>query len=453
MVGLEMLLNPEPMREVFQKFLVPMDGSQIDVQSCRIDYSRQSATRNVHQYTLDILHAGTGRMTEQIVTGTAYTGGKTRLHWERIPKEDESARHAVGPLLLPAATYVASLDLLVQTFPYDYRLPGLIELVNGSSAFVEVLLGGSLPGDWQIEKWEAEVVRYRPDMRAMARIELLARSNNTEDVVARRAYGKVYREEVEGRRAFVLLEALWEKTTSDDLGFIVPRPIAYLEAQRALLMHEARGARLLQRVRKDDPAKVMPAIRLAARAVAGMHQISLPEGLLPPARRDKARQLSDVAIALAHFSPDHKAAIDELVPAIGGAIGEGTLAPTHFDLKQGHILLDETHVTILDFDKMALGDPLVDVGNIVATLGAEREGSHARVERRAGLASAFIDEYFTHVPGSWRERFPAHFALATLIEAGTTGRGQRGRPEIANYADRAASAIVRAQQAMGGDIH
>ena len=367
--------------------------------------------------------------------------------------EDENAHHAVGPLLLPAATYVASLDLLVQTFPYDYRLPGLIELVNGSPAFVDALLGVSCRADWQIEKWDAEVIRYRPDMRAMVRIEVLARAKNSEEIVARKAFAKVYREEGEGRQAFRLLEALWEKTSGDDFGFVVPRPITYVDAQQTLLMREARGTRLLQRVRKDDPAKVVHAIRLAARAIAGMHQLSLPEGMLPLARLDKVRQLSNVANTLAEYSPAHVAAIDELVLDIGRALGTGALAPTHFDLKQGQILLDDSRVTILDFDKMALGDPLVDVANIVATLRAEREGSNARVERRAGLAEAFIDEYFTHVPASWRDRFPAQFALATLVEAGTTGRGQRGRPEIVNRADRVASAIVHAQQVLAGNIN
>ncbi len=448
----ESFQHPEQMRDVFQQFLVPIDGSRIDVQTCRIDYARQSATRSVYQYTLGILHAATGVITEQIVTGMAYTGGKTRAHWRRVSLEDENALRPVGPLLLPAATYVPALDLLVQTFPYDYRLPGLIELVNGSPAFVNVLLGENGPGDWQVEKWEAEVVRYRPDMRAMVRVGALARAKASEEIVARNAFAKVYREEEEGRRVFGLLAALWEKTAGADLGFAVPRPIAYVDAQQTLLMGEARGVRLLQRVRKDEPAKVIPAIRLAARAVAGLHQLSLPEGMLPFARMEKAKQLSTVANTLAEYSPAHEAAIDELVLEIGRVFGEGELAPTHFDLKQGHILLDDARVTILDFDKMALGDPLVDVANIAATLGAERERSHARLERRAGLAGAFIDEYFTHVPDSWRERFPARYALATLVEAGTTGRGQRGRPEIVNHADRVASAIVHAQQVMAGGI-
>jgi aminoglycoside phosphotransferase (APT) family kinase protein len=448
------LQNPESMRVVFQGHLKSAAGAAFDVRSCAIDYIRQSATRNVVQYTLDLRNVESGEAHSQIVTVASYGEDRTQKQWTRLMRTDLNALQPVGPLTLQPVVYVPDHDLLVQVFPYDYRLPGLMQLVNGSSDVLATLFSEFTIGAWHIETWKSEVLRYRPDMRAMVRLDVKARQRESGLTMARRGYAKVYREPDEGRRAFLLLQALWEQTQDADAAFSVAEPIAYVDDLQTLLLREASGDRLLHVVRRRSTAEAEAGIRRAARAVAGMHQVSLPAGLLALARREKQDQLADVAASLSRQEPVHATAIEELVSTIGQAMDESPQAPTHFDLKLGHILLDSDRdrVAILDFDKMAIGNPLVDVANLVATLGAEREGSQVRTERRAGLAEAFVDDYFANVPTSWRSLFPANFALAALIEAGTTGRGKRGRPEQNARAGRVLAALTQAQRALAGEL-
>jgi aminoglycoside phosphotransferase (APT) family kinase protein len=446
------LQNTEVMRGIFQDHLQSANGAAFDVKSCAIDYIRQSATRSVVQYTLDLWSAETGEAFSQIVTVASYGEDRTEKQWARLMRADSNARQPIGPLALPPVVYLPDHDLLVQVFPYDYRLPGLMQLVNGSSDVLAVLFADGEAGDWHIETWKSEVLRFRPDMRAMVRLDVEARQPESGKTAARRGYAKVYREPEEGRHAFRLLQALRERTQDEGAAFSVARPIAYLEDMQTLLVDEASGDRLLHVVRRRSSAEAEAAIRRAARAVAGMHCVSLPDGLLPLARKEKQDQLAEVATSLSRKEPEHAAAIGELVSAIGQAMGEPPQAPTHFDLKQGHILIGSDHVAILDFDKMAIGNPLLDVANLVATLGAEREGSQIRTERRSGLADAFVDVYFANVPAAWRSQFPAYFALAALVEAGTTGRGQRGRPEQNARAGRVVAALTQAQRALAGEL-
>jgi hypothetical protein len=92
-----------------------------------------------------------------------------------------------------------------------------------------------------------------------------------------------------------------------------------------------------------------------------------------------------------------------------------------------------------------MGNPLIDVANVVATLGAERERNSRRAAQRENLADIFVEEYFTNVPADWAALFPAHLARATLLEAATTGRGNRGRKAASQPEERLVAALRRAQ--------
>jgi aminoglycoside phosphotransferase (APT) family kinase protein len=279
----------------------------------------------------------------------------------------------------------------------------------------------------------------------MARIDVAFSENGQDD--RQRVYAKAYREVEEGQRAYDLLQALTAHAAAEG-AFYVPRPLAYDADLRTLLMAEVTGERLLEIIRRNEGKRAPEAVRHAARAVAAMHGAVVAPALLPETGPDRETQFADVADRLVRSFPDQAGAVRALADRIESAFQPAPPRPTHFDLKQGHILIDPETVTILDFDKMAMGDPLIDVANVVATLSAEREGSARRAARRENLADTFVDEYFNHVPADWAPLFPAHLARATLLEAATTGRGLRGRKSTSQPAERLASALRRAEELM-----
>lgn len=451
-VGRSNLEDPGAMLALFQDTLRMAGGEPPDIRSCEISYVRQSPMRWVFQYRLQIAHPETGKISAQEITGVTYGPERTEEQWASALESDPYAQRAIGPFGLPAITFVPELDLILQTLPYDYRLPGLIRVVEGTPELVAILFADVAEGNWVVESWRSHIARYRPDMRAMVRVDLLARKTEDDTRERRRTYAKVYRLDEQGEHAYRLLTSLEAQTANGRAAFSVARPIDYIENLRTILLREAPGERLLQIVRRGRQADAEAAIRRAARAVASMHQVSLPEGLLEPVRKEKREHLLEVSARLVRQNPTMAPAIEELVTDIVRQLDDGVTAPTHGDLKLGHVLIHGEQATILDFDKMALGDPLTDVANLVATLDAERERNADVVERRAGFAEAFVEEYFAHAPASWQSRFPVHFALATLVEAGTTGRGQRGRPGQQNRAPWVEAAIERARDALQGNL-
>ncbi|MFN8676738.1 MAG: phosphotransferase [Thermomicrobiales bacterium] len=427
------------MRDMLAHELQASSGTSFRVHGLTIDYFRQSPTRIAAQYTLD-LEAADGMRDSQIITVAHFTDGRMERQWKRMRADAPDAEVPVGRFNLPGARYSHELQSIIQAFPYDARLPGLRRIVAGTPEMLRLVA----PADeHRIVSWEVDVVRYRPDMRAMARVEVGFNGNGPDD--RRRVYAKAYREPEEGQRAYDLLTALAAQDGTVD-GLHVPRPLAYDAGLRTLLIAEAAGDRLLDIIRQKDDDRAPNAVRRAARAVAAMHDAQVDPELLPAASPDRDAQFADVSNRLLRGFPEYANDVQALTNQIEAAFHPAPLRPTHYDLKQGHILIDPEIVTILDFDKMAMGDPLIDVANVVATLGAEREGSARRAAVRENLAEIFVEEYFSRVPADWAALFPAHLARATLVEAATTGRGNRGRKGSAQPEDRLVSALRRAEE-------
>ena len=434
-----LLQDNAAMRDALERELHAGAGTSLRVHGLTIDYFRQSPTRIAAQYTLD-LESGNGVRAAQIITVAHFTDGRVERQWKHMQADAPDAPLLVGQFQLPGARFSDALQSIIQAFPFDARLPGLRNMVAGTPEMRRLVS----PTDADhIVSWQVDVVRYRPDMRAMARIEV--EYGGSSHRARQRVYAKAYREAEEGQRAYDLLAALAAQADTDE-GFRAPRPLAYDAEVRTLLIAEATGDRLLDIVRQNNDNRAPTAVRRAAHAVAAMHGTAISPSLLPAESPNRDAQFADVTGRLLSEIPEQASAVRALSEQIEAMFQPAPLRPTHYDLKQGHILVDPEIVTILDFDKMAMGDPLIDVANVVATLGADRDGSARRTARRENLADIFVEEYFSRVPADWAALFPAHLARATLVEAATTGRGNRGRRGSAQPQDRMVSALRRAEE-------
>ena len=232
--------------------------------SLTIDYFRQSPTRISAQYTLD-LETAEGVRDAQIITVAHFTEGRVARQWKRMRADAPDADDPIGLFQLPGARFSDELQSIIQVFPFDARLPGLRQIVAGTPEMRRLVA----PDDAdQNTSWQVAVVRYRPEMRAMARIDVGFGGNVRRG--QQRVYAKAYRESEEGQRAFDLLAALATQAASAD-GFHAPLPLAYDGNLSTLLIAEATGDRLLDIIRENDDDRAPKAVRRAARAVAAMH--------------------------------------------------------------------------------------------------------------------------------------------------------------------------------------
>ena len=147
-------------------------------------------------------------------------------------------------LVFEPVDFIPELQMLVQVFPYDRKLPNLRRVMGGGLGSLEPLLLARLgPGPWHIEQRAIEPMRYRTEMGAALKYTVKASETLKARSQTRRCYLKVYRDH-HGEETFQLLRSLAQKTSAGQQPFSVVNPVAYLSELRTLVLEEAAGASL-----------------------------------------------------------------------------------------------------------------------------------------------------------------------------------------------------------------
>src|SRR5437667_11451431 len=411
--------DPVLMREVFRRHLRPLTGKTYYIQECllsRVNYHR--TVRCTLQYTLRLVEPGTGRERSQWVTGLIYADDKAERIWQQLRNVDAGQDIPEAFQTFAPVSYIPDLKMLILVFPYDHRLPIPSSLLTGPPSELEPLLLSCFgPGDWRIEAWTIEPIRYRPKTSAVLRYTGQARDGVTGRKAERRFYVKVYRDEGE----YQAFQAFCGRADSGREAFIVGQPIAYLNSLHAFMMEEAPGVSLQQILLQDDDP--VTAVGQAARALAAFHRCDVSTGCYH-SYEDELAKLKKAGALLESLYPQLSADVRGIISTVAMGLEEVPPAPTHGDLKTEHILLDGDRVIFIDLGTFAGADPVLDPADVLARLAAMPGLSRLPRSRARVAAQAFAKEYFAHVPKSWRSRLPFHYAGANLRLAASIFRNQ-----------------------------
>ena len=415
---LEIASDPARMLEVFRAHLEPVAGKAYHIDACvPVRFRcRQSTSRCVLQYSLRVIDRATGAAFDRWVTGTLYArpGDAERL-WRELGDTDPKRSIPDQWLAFEPLAYVPELEMLVQVFPYDRQLRGLGRVLATDGRELAPLLRAQVgAGDWRAGAGRLELLRYRPEIGAALRYTLELRDTRSGRTQTRRCYVKVCRPG-RGAATFQLMEALCAGHAGARSAYDVVRPLAYLDELDTLVVDEAPGTALLELLRgRDDP---MPAVRAAARALAAFHLNGRAIGPHEPL----AEQIHDVeraASLLEWACPEVSDDVRAVAATVVADLTEAPPTPIHGDLKADHLFIAGDRVTVIDFDRVAVGDPVRDPARLYAYLTGRVGLDAVPAERAEAAAAAFVDAYFAHVPAEWRERFDLQYAGA-LLEVAT----------------------------------
>ena len=201
------------------------------------------------------------------------------------------------------------------------------------------------------------LVRYVPRRRAVFRYEY------AESGRRRCFYVKLYRpgEDVHAARHLQLMETA---TAGGSLGFSTPRLMLHDQRRRAIVLDEIPGVSFTSLLTRSDSEGIVH----VGRALAGLHRARIPL-----ANRWRA---SDELLALRAAMRD----VGVALPQLGGRIDRTIqrlqrdahdldsreTTPIHANLFGDQILLDHGRVGIVDWDDLCMGDPIFDVGRLLA---------------------------------------------------------------------------------------
>ncbi len=247
-------------------------------------------------------------------------------------------------------TLVVQPDLLLQLFPFDYRLPTLAACVDAdaiSSVF-----------DTAPRLTDCEPIGYRPGMRCQIRYRTAAGTS---------IYGKTAVERTPGQ-TFERHQRIQAVLRGSPQRFRIGRPLRYLPEFHLALMAEAPGESL-HALLKTDSALDAEVLAIAA-ALADFHRLAVGGAERTYGLFDEINLLEGWTSLIADLFPDLAAALNEsyaeLVrtqPTIGG-----TKAFVHRDFYDKQVLLSPHGLTFLDIDTACEGDAEIDLGNFCAQL-------------------------------------------------------------------------------------
>jgi hypothetical protein len=230
------------------------------------------------------------------------------------------------------AYHVSELAAVLQLYPVDLRLPGLVDAAAG-----------------------AELVRYKPGRRAVLRYR------RGERVV----YGKLRADDAGSAHIAVARSLI-------AAGIATPTPLEYRADLRMTVHAEAPGTRLAEKRGADLEVWMEP----VAEALARLHAANV--AAVPAFSVE--RELEDLRAAVelaAALLPELRGAIERLAARLiaGFAEVQPLASVIHGSFHDDQVLVGPAGVTLLDLDSAAVGHPLLDVGHFASYLAAA--GQHA----------------------------------------------------------------------------
>ena len=307
-------------------------------------------------------------------------------------------------------------ELAVLRDPYS-----LAELVGGELG----LVAGS---------FAVELVRYVPRKRAVLKI---VREGNPDAI-----YAKLLRDRdamhVAGRFLYIDRNAA-------ALDFRVPEVLCCSRPMSTVFMTGLQGHPFTASIRRAETESY----RAVGAALASLHRSSLtPDGFWTT--EDQLHDLRRHLAGMARAVPLLRLRIDKLVSLLessGHDLPPANLRPIHGNLFGDQILWDGDTVGIVDWDRLAQGDPLYDLGRLLAhhVFEANLAGVDGKVARKC--AGALLDAYcgFIGHPVDY-QRLAWHTAVELLLRAKIAAL----RPLPTGWPDHCAHAVLQCERIVEG---
>lgn len=167
------------------------------------------------------------------------------------------------------------------------------------------------------------------------------------------AYAKIYAGD-EGRQIFETYKATTGKVR-------VPRPIAYSETHRLLLLESVAGVPLSTVAESED------AFFRLGKALKSLHRIDPPSSL-PPATRLTPQAVTQASATISQARPDVADLVQRLSAQLTAQYTHGKPVFLHGDVHPKNIFLNEENLFLLDLDQAATGTAAADLGSVIAGL-------------------------------------------------------------------------------------
>jgi len=418
MPGLAIALDTNQISEMLVEAL-KKQGHSLELLSLKISniqYIPEERCRIL--YKIKFRHLPTGRYARQLLSARLLTTDESKPSVPSILIK-KYQEFAYENKVLPAPVlFLKKIRMIVYSFPLDLSLPWFFDLLDSSS--FKILLKKRWPQRiMQLNSAKIELLGYTPQTRASFFIKIQGKDLDTGLTDSCKLIGKIHSFKPASKRfadSFALGKALKGRI---DLA----TPMGYIASSNLSLQEEVNGNRLSDFV---DSNSFLNMIRNTARAIATVHNISVPLSTTRTPLKEAAvvyrwtkvlkAVCPEMSTLVVHLRNRLSAEIEKSAH-IGGIV--------HGDFHHSNILVDGSdRITLIDFDELSWGDPLLDVGRLMASLRVPSLRVFGDISGLTEAQEAFLEEYLSLAPGNER-RVRLFEAVSLLVSAGTPFRIQR----------------------------
>ena len=310
------------------------------IASCRIErfrYRKQNRATFLYE-----IETSTGR---NWVTGSLYKGRKAKRSFEEAHENRN-------------VSYVPELDMLLEQFPQDRKLGYVSELMRVNN---EALLQALVPffgSGWRLSIIEIVPVRYRPRIAAVFKVAVSAIKE--EKTAFHNFYVKIYAEDD------IIKQFPNLSQNRDGLNFALLRPVAVIPQANAIIWPEVKGQSLADVLPNSGNREYFFKAATALSEFHQSHQVLVKVSADEVVRRDCIKHTEIISSILPALSGD----LNELTNSLAQAFDKQIFVPCHQDMKPEHILFHNGRSVMIDVEGIALSDPALDIGNMLARISA-----------------------------------------------------------------------------------
>jgi len=314
------------------------------------------------------------------------------------PDVPRAALRAGGPACWEPRLSTALVEwppVLVQLFPWDYRLPTLPLAFDLGRLETELA---------PLRLRSCDVAGYWPGVRCQIRYRLGGPGGTL--------YGKVVPRGASGALGRSL--AAIEEKVGDGTLLVTPRRHAELPELNLLLTEPVEGRAFTDLLRDGDGAEAIP--RVAA-ALALFHSLPLTgiEGQFLP--DDDLAVVGPWVTLVSTVFPALAAGLEEALARLRCRVPAGEAAAgsvVHRDFYDRQVLVGPSRIAFLDLDTVARGHAEIDVANFCAHLVLRSLQWHSRADAFAPLRDEFVGRYRGLRPGTDANLLSWYLASALL---------------------------------------
>jgi tRNA A-37 threonylcarbamoyl transferase component Bud32 len=392
--GTPAIFNEALMKRTFEECLLPFCGGSTVIQRCRRLWSKYQPLEGTLQavYQVDFVDP----KKSQHFSRRLYLviPGESRMAPGMPEKGEPEEGESSGESNLPVSyLYLPPLNMLIQVFPTDMRLPQLRTLVNPK---VIVLYLQAYIGLNKTEIPRITVLKYKPEKRCVIRYDLSGHVEKPPSIREYSLIGKTFGND-RGREIFHVMRFLKRS------GLPVPEPFSYIPELKLLLIEALCGRELGSFVREPSfPVYVQE----AARAVAELHRVTVdPKIVETVSLEEEADSFTSLVERFQLECPPLKKKIDSLASTILRKLKDCSsehLTFVHGELDPSQLMVSDSKIWFVDFDLFKISHPATDIGRFLAYLNRLSLKLYGDPTRLGTIGNLFLEEYLSLCPDDLR---------------------------------------------------